>query len=123
MAFDPLKLLQKYKFVLVGAVIVGAFIGVGSHFLFLKLAPGYKAVVLFECSPVDTEIQMLSSATIDEDEMGRFMGTQVERIKGDIVIQAVLNDARLQNEAPGWYKKYSKRARLMLWMPLKNSIK
>ncbi|MBL4699437.1 MAG: hypothetical protein JKX70_11455, partial [Phycisphaerales bacterium] len=111
-AFDPLKLLQKYKFVLVGAVIVGAFIGVGSHFLFLKLAPGYKAVVLFECSPVDTEIQMLSSATIDEDEMGRFMGTQVERIKGDIVIQAVLNDARLQNEAPGWYKKYSKRGAL-----------
>jgi polysaccharide biosynthesis transport protein len=113
-AFDPLKLLQKYKYMLVASVILGGVIGVGAHVFFLKFSPGYKSTVLFECSPVETEIQAISTATIDEDEMARFMGTQVFTIKGEQVIFAVLGDSRLDAEAPMWFRKFSKNGNLDL---------
>jgi len=110
--FDPLKLLQKYKYMLVGAVFFGAVVGVGGHFFFLNFFPGYKSTVLFECSPVETDIQALGADIIDDDEMARFIGTQVQTIKGEYVITAVLEDARLAAEAPKWYKQYSRRGNL-----------
>lgn len=125
-AFDPLKLLQKYKFVLIGSVFVGAFVGVLAHFFFLTFMPGFKSTVLFECSPVETEIQTISTATIDEDEIARFMGTQVFTIKGESVLFAVLGDARLDAEAPKWYKQFSKRGNLDIveaYKDLENIIK
>ena len=111
-AFDPLKLLQKYKYLLMVSVVVGLFVGVGSHFFFLKLFPGYKATVLFKCSPAGSEVQLIATDTIDEDEMARFMGTQVQTIKGERVIDAVLKDSRLIAEAPAWYKQYSRNGNL-----------
>ena len=110
--FDPLKLLQKYKFVLVGAMALGLIIGIGSHFLFLRFAPGFKSTVLLKCSPVETETFAINVSNIDEDEMARFMGTQVQIIKGETVINAVLADSRLEFEAPKWYKQYSRNGRL-----------
>jgi len=106
-AIDPVKILQKYKFVLVAAVFVGAVIGFASHIFFGAFFPGFTSSVIFECSPVETEIQTIATATIDEDEMERFMGTQVQTIKGERVIDAVLNDSRLDALAPKWYRKYS----------------
>ncbi len=106
-AFDPLKLLQKYKFVLAGSVVAGIILGIGAHVFFLLFFPGYKSTVLFECSPVETEIETISTATIDEDEIARFMGTQVFTIKGEQVLFAVLGDARLNAEAPMWFKRFS----------------
>jgi len=111
-SFDPLKLLQKYKYVLICAVFAGAVFGVASYFFFLTFFPGYKSTVLFQCSAVETDIQMMGSDKIDEDEMARFMGTQVQTIKGEGVITSVLGDARLAGEAPKWYKKYSRRGNL-----------
>lgn len=111
-SFDPLKLLQKYKYVLVGAIIAGSFVGAAGHVFFLKFFPGYKSTVLFECTPVETEIAMMGTATIDEDEMSRFIGTQVATVKGERVILAVLQDARLESQAPKWYKRFASRGSL-----------
>lgn len=111
-AFDPLKLLQKYKYVLVGAIVAGAVIGFASHIFLRTFFPGYTATVLFKCSPVETEIQTIATATIDEDEMARFMGTQVQTIKGERVIEAVLNDPRLEAQAPNWYRQFSRNGNL-----------
>lgn len=110
-AFDPLKLLQKYKFVLVGAFILGGFVGVAGHYISLRFFPKYTSTVLFECSPPQTDISMINVEQIDEDEMARFMGTQVELLKGEMVRNAVLSDSRLAAEAPGWYKKYDVNGR------------
>ncbi len=108
-SFDPLKMLQKYKYVLMLSLIAGMVIGVGVHFICLSFFPGYKSTVLFECTPVQTEIQITGVKDIDEDEMARFMGTQVETIKGELVMNAVLADARLQSQAPHWYKRFVRR--------------
>ncbi len=108
-AFDPIKMLQKYKYVLVAAIIFGVFFGYGSHVLLRKFMPGFKSTVLFKCTPVETDIQVMASATIDEDEMARFMGTQVQLIKGEQVIASVVADPRLEAEAPNWYAQFVRR--------------
>ncbi len=110
-SFDPLKLLQKYKFILVFAVIAGAIIGVAGHFFLSKFFPKYRSNVLFECTPVQTDISVQGIENIDEDEMERFIGTQVETLKGERVRTDILNDPRLASEAPGWYSKYETRGR------------
>lgn len=92
---DPIKLLQKYKFVLVIAICLGGVVGVGAHFFFMKFFPKYRSTVLFECSPVQTDISVTGIETIDEDEMARFIGTQVETLKGERVRSEVLADPRL----------------------------
>ena len=107
-AFDPMKLLQKYKFVLVGAVILGAILGYVANFLFGRFMPGYTSTVLFVCTPVQTDMTTLGTPTIDEDEMSRFIGTQVEALRGERILNEVLRDPRLQAEAPNWYSKFVK---------------
>ncbi len=111
-AFDPLKLVQKYKYLLVGSMFMGAVIGVAAHFFFLFFFPGFKSTVLFECSPASPDIAIINVESIDEDEMARFLGTQVTLLKGESVRNAVLSDPRLAGEAPGWYKKYERNGRL-----------
>ncbi|MGV6814132.1 MAG: polysaccharide biosynthesis tyrosine autokinase, partial [Phycisphaerales bacterium] len=110
--FDPVKVLLKYKFVLIAAIGAGIVLGVVAHFAFSRFAPKYTSTVLFECSAAGSEVQTLGTDTIDEDEMARFIGTQVATMRGKMVIDAVLNDNRLQAEAPNWYKKYSKNGTL-----------
>jgi len=110
-AFDPIKMLLKYKFVLVGAMILGSVVGVAAHFFFLFFFPGFTSTVLFECSPASTDIAVISVDTIDEDEMARFMGTQVETLKGELVMNSVLADPRLATEAPSWHSQYVRRGR------------
>ncbi len=107
--FDPVKLLLKYKYVLVGSVLLGGVIGVAAYIFFLMFFPGYRSTVLFQCSPASADIAIINVDSIDEDEMARFMGTQVETLKGEMVMNAVLADPRLASEAPGWYGKYVKR--------------
>lgn len=110
-SFDPVKLLQKYKFILLFAIFAGGVIGVTSHFFFLKFFPQFRSTVIFECSPVQTDISVRNVEEIDEDEMARFIGTQVESLKGERVRGQVLEDPRLAAEAPEWYSKYERRGR------------
>jgi capsular exopolysaccharide synthesis family protein len=110
-SFDPIKLLQKYKFILVFAVFAGGVIGVAAHFFFLSFYPKFRSSVLFECSPVQTDISVANIEKIDEDEMARFIGTQVETIKGERIRSEILNDPRLATEAPSWYSEYETRGR------------
>ena len=110
-SFDPLKLLQKYKFVLAGSLFLGAVLGVVAHYTLLYTYPLFKSTVLFECTPVQTDISTVGIEQIDEDEMSRFVGTQVETLKGERVMTDVLADPRLQAEAPGWYSKYDRNGR------------
>jgi len=111
-SIDPIKILQKYKYVLIASIFVGVVVGYGAQIFFGKFFPGYSSTALFLCSPVETEIQTMAAATIDEDEMARFMGTQVQTLKGERVISAVLADARLEALAPDWYKRYTNKGNL-----------
>jgi len=105
-AIDPMKLLHKYKFVLIASVFVGVVVGVAAHFIILKTAPKYTAHIMFECAPAEESVEVISVATVDETEMERFMGTQAVNMKSQKTLSKVIADPRLQGLAPEWSSGY-----------------
>jgi len=107
-SLDPIKLLQKYKWVLLASFVVGGVLGIGAHFALLKLAPKYTSSVFFECKPVDEEIGKTNPAIVNPEEMERFIGTQVATMKSEQIIARVASDSRLEKEAPSWAAQFRK---------------
>lgn len=109
---DPIKLLIRYKWLLLGAGFAGVLIGAVSHFVLLRVYPIYTAEVVFECLPPDADPSQVSPQNVDTEEIERFMGTQVAQLKSNLILNRVLADARLQSEAPKWTKPYMRGGRL-----------
>lgn len=105
---DPIKLLLKYKWLLVAAAVLGAVLGAISHVVLMKVYPIYTSEVVMECLPPDVDLGALNAGRVDSEEIERFMGTQVNRIQSDLVLARVVSDARIQNEAPKWSQQYVK---------------
>ncbi|MCA9303749.1 MAG: AAA family ATPase [Phycisphaerales bacterium] len=111
-SLDPIKLLHKYKWVLLASLAVGGVLGVAAHFALLKLAPKYTSFVVFQCTPVDEEIGKTNPAIVNPEEMERFIGTQVATMKSEQIIAKVANDSRLEAEAPVWTRQFHKNGTL-----------
>lgn len=105
-SIDPMKLLLKYKFVLVASVIVGFVVGVGAHILMGMFIPKYDAKIIWECSPVEDSVSDINVGMVDETEMERFTGTQVQTMKSELILRKAVSDPRLQSLAPNWSKQY-----------------
>ncbi|MFI4898801.1 MAG: polysaccharide biosynthesis tyrosine autokinase [Phycisphaerales bacterium JB059] len=97
-AIDPIKLARKYMWLGVAAVVVGVILGVGSFFVLKKFAPKYTSEVIFQCLPPEDD-PSVREGTGDEDEMERFMLSQVSRMVSEPVFERIAGDPRLGNEA------------------------
>lgn len=104
-AIDPLKLLQKYKWLLGISVIAGILLGSVAHVVLLRVYPIYSSTVLFECLPVETELATLGLVT-HKDDLEKFQATQVQILLSDETIDSTIRNARLQTEAPKWYSRF-----------------
>lgn len=103
---DPLKLVQKYKWVLCGSAVAGAIVGVIGHFLLLWIYPIYVSTAVFECyAQTDNVSSVVGTGTV-EDELQRFMATQVQILLSDRLIGEAVNDPALAREAPKWYAQF-----------------
>lgn len=112
-SIDPLKLLRRYKFTLIGSVIAGGFLGVLIHFVWLFTYPMYRAYVVFECFNQQTEVGMPTGANPGEvQELERFMFTQMSIMTSDQVLRRVIEDPQLEREAPEWVKPFYKNGKL-----------
>lgn len=98
---DPIKLLKKWKFVLVASVGVGAVLGVVAHFVWAYTYPIYDSVVTFEAKPPPSA-DLLEGDTLDQDFMEQFMATQADRMLSRDILERVTQDPRLRTEAPNW---------------------
>lgn len=108
LAIDPVKMLLKYKWLLIGTAIAGAVIGAASHFVLIRTHPIFKAEAIFKALPPETDATVISPTMIDQNAMELFMGTQVDRIKSDQVLRALVRDPRLVAEAPNWSRPYTR---------------
>ncbi|HZW09973.1 MAG TPA: polysaccharide biosynthesis tyrosine autokinase [Phycisphaerales bacterium] len=108
---DVVKTLKKYLWVLVGAAIVGAVIGVVAHFVLLRVYPLYRAQVLFQVLPPQSELTIAAVTNLDEDEQERFAQSQVALMKSDGVIQRVVTDPRLQSQGGRWAQMWMEGGR------------
>ncbi len=119
-SIDPLKLIHKYKFVLVASVFVGIVVGIASHFGFRRFAPAFTSEIVFQCSPAEESVEVISVASVDETEMDKFIGTQVATIKDSYILSKVITDPRLQSFAPKWSEGYLKGGNIDIVNALKD---
>jgi len=105
-AINPMKLLVKYKYILVASVVLGIIVGFASFIGLRRLSPRFTATVIFEALPVEDSVEDISVANIDSDEMDRFIGTQVATMRSDRVLRKVVSDPRLLQEARDWASQY-----------------
>lgn len=98
---DPVKLARKYVWLGVAAGILGIILGLGAFFVLRKFAPKYTSEVIFECLPPEDNFAEFEG-TGNEDEMERFMLSQVSRMVSEPVLERMALDPRMINEAPKW---------------------
>ncbi|MDX2117186.1 MAG: polysaccharide biosynthesis tyrosine autokinase [Planctomycetota bacterium] len=107
-AIDPVKLIQRHLWLLVGAVVVGGVLGLVAHFALAMFAPVWKPVVIFRCITPLTEAGQINTPASDtnQQEMDRFMQTQVRQMMGDTVLLRAVEDPRMLQEAPNWIRNF-----------------
>jgi capsular exopolysaccharide synthesis family protein len=103
---DPMKLLNKHKWLLAGTCAVGAILGVGAHVLLSYTFPRWRPTVLFNVLPPQENLATQGAVNTTEVEMNRFMQTQVRVMTSDTVLNRVIEDPQLRLNAPDWYKQH-----------------
>src|SRR5690606_15996019 len=102
---DPMRLLRQYYPFLLVALIFGVALGVATHFIWLRVYPIWRSTVVFECSPpVRSLTETTRAGAFTQDEMDRFMGTQVQVMRSETVLAAAVEDRDLQR--PQWAQKF-----------------
>lgn len=102
---DPLRVLRKYKFVLVIAAVIGAVLGAAGHFLLAEFMPSWSTPVIYKVYPPQNK-PIPDQTAIDDDEFERFMATESAMMVSENVLRQALENPRLQSEAPKWYNRF-----------------
>lgn len=98
-SIDPIKLLNKHKWLLGGAAVAGAALGVALHFVFLKVYPVWRPVAMFNILPAQTSMDFAQSQIQSNDlELTRFMSSQVKLMTDDVVLEKVVSHPDLMSE-------------------------
>lgn len=107
-AIDPVKLLKKYKWLLAAAAAAGLILGFIAHVALLRLYPLYKSYALFECYAPQTQIDTPTGSGADQqqEELERFMATQVKIMTSDMVLRKAIEDPNFPREAGKWAARY-----------------
>lgn len=105
-AIDPIRLVNKYKYLLVGVAVAGAIIGTAAHYVLLKLYPLWTPAAVFHCLPATQNAGDLVGTNPSAEEMSRFMQTQVRILTSTQVLSKVAEDPTLRSQAPKWAKQY-----------------
>ncbi len=106
-SIDPVKVLKKYLWLLIGAGIIGGALGIATHFAVLVFHPTYKANVIFEVRGASTTVtEAAGTGNVDEDELTRFMMSQIATMKSEQLLLAAANDPRIATDAPSWAAQF-----------------
>ncbi|MGD9789476.1 MAG: polysaccharide biosynthesis tyrosine autokinase [Phycisphaerales bacterium] len=106
-AIDPIKLLNKYKWLLAAAAIFGAALGVGSHLVLGRLAPVWRPTIIFKCLPPQSA-NPNQVAYMSSEDTTRFMATEAKHMVQESILTRVANSIELQNVAPKWCARFMK---------------
>ncbi|MCH7961451.1 MAG: AAA family ATPase [Planctomycetes bacterium] len=102
------RMLRKYWLTLLATVFLGAGLGVGTHFAWLKAYPFYVSTVTFECQP-PKETTGITVTQVDNDQLERFKGDQAAHMKSDRVLLQAASSPRLITDAPRWAAMFTTR--------------
>ncbi len=106
-AIDPVKLLQKYMWLLIAASVGGLIIGEITFQIWKRVAPTWTSTTVFEVQVPTTDLKD-TATRYDEEELMTFMATRMEEFSQPALLDSVILDPRVQTEAPAWIRKYEK---------------
>lgn len=97
---DPIKLIKQYTGLLAVCFVLGAALGLGAHMILKRVAPRYESYVLYEVFPPNPDPADLKgpAAGYNQDELERFMNTQVQIMTSDAVLQNAVKDPAVENQ-------------------------
>jgi len=102
---DPIKLLQRYKWLLAIAAGAGAVLGTIAHVVWLYVAPVWTPEMIFQCDGVKSDMSTLVTSTNDK-ENDRFMATQVQIMLSNRIADRAAADPALLREAPQFAQQF-----------------
>lgn len=105
-AVDPVKLLQKHKWLLIGSAVVGSVVGFAANVIWLRTSPVWRPVMLFQCTaPINSAAQS-PELGMSSDEMNRTMSTQARLMTGQSVLTSVAEDPNLYHRGKTWTSRF-----------------
>ncbi|QOJ00394.1 MAG: polysaccharide biosynthesis tyrosine autokinase [Phycisphaeraceae bacterium] len=106
---DPIKLILRNKWLLIGSLVVGLVLGTAGHFVWMKLYPFYKPRAMFVCNPTEVDpYRPTGAGVVSQDEMQTFMQTQVRLMTSEEVLRAVAQNPNLPTLAKKWSAGFRK---------------
>jgi capsular exopolysaccharide synthesis family protein len=105
-SLDPVKLLRQHFPWLALAGMIGGGLGWGAYEVLQRYMPTYTTQVLFQVTEPMRGTTLTPEQT-SREEVDRFMGTQVEIMRSDQVLNVVIEDPQV--EATSWYKMFFER--------------
>ncbi|MEO0512495.1 MAG: polysaccharide biosynthesis tyrosine autokinase [Planctomycetota bacterium] len=105
-AIDPLKILQKYLWLLVAFGIVGVVLGLGGFFVLREIAPQYTSTTIFEVEPLQTSLEDVSRQLEDDERLLRLMATEAQTMTSPRILTAVVENPAMRAALPEWYEPF-----------------
>lgn len=104
---DPLRLINKHKWTLLGAALGGLVLGLIVHVVWLATYPIYTPYIIYECFPIESgDPGEMGPAPGREEDFKRFMATQVQVMTSEAIIRKAVTDPRFPAEAPSWSARF-----------------
>lgn len=100
-ALDPIRLLKKYYPLLIAAGVLGGVLGTAAHFALQQISPQFTSAAVFEVRGLYEEATKVNPGQLPQDELQRFMGTQIATITSPPVLERVVNDPDVENTSWG----------------------
>jgi tyrosine-protein kinase Etk/Wzc len=104
---DPIKLLNRHKWLLGAAAVVGIGLGLAAHIVLKKVAPVWRPAALYSVLPPFDKASDSPFLAQNPEEMNRFMQTQTRLMTSDTVLIRVVEDPDLARNAKEWIKPFS----------------
>ncbi len=95
-AIDPIRLLKKYYLLLIAAGVAGAVVGAAGQIILSRVYPMYTSSATFACYPQSLDTKNMSTVTMGQDELLRFMGTQIVTMTSPPILNKVLEETDVQ---------------------------
>jgi succinoglycan biosynthesis transport protein ExoP len=108
-SLDPVKLLRQHFPWLALAALIGGGMGWAAYEGLQRYMPTYNTQVIFQVSE-PMRGPTLQEEQTSREEVDRFMGTQVEIMRSDQVLDSVIQDPQV--ESTSWYHKFTKSGSL-----------
>lgn len=111
-ALDPIKLIQRYKWLLAAAAVVGAVLGVAAHIVLREVAPVNTADMYLSVEPQQTEMGTIGAPAMFREELMNFMNTQIQVINSDRIVSATVNNPVIAREAEKFVARFTENGAL-----------